>query len=60
MEEGKGEDKEGEMMEGEKDWRREGKSERGRERGREGGWEMMMRRGGWRKQRGREEGGREA
>ena len=32
MEEGKGEDKEGEMMEGEKDW-----SERGRERGRGGG-----------------------
>ena len=59
MEEGKGEDKEGEMMEGEKDGRREGKSERGRERGKEG--EMMMRRrGGGRKQGGREEGGREA
>ena len=48
MEEGKGEDKEGEMMEGEKDW-----SERGRERGR--GGVMMRRRGG-----GRNQGGREA
>ena len=34
MEERKGEDKEGEMMEGGKDRRREGESERGRERGR--------------------------
>ena len=55
MEERKGEDKEGEMMEGGKDGRREGESERGREVEREGGWEMMMRRrGGGRKQGGRE------